>query len=78
MSAQVIIAALRRRARALEDYSEGPFLVITVHGEIIPLDPKLAAILRSVLVGEFRALADEAESWESPPPVSFPGGEATS
>jgi hypothetical protein len=63
MSAQ-IIAALRRRADALESYSEGPFLVRGGDGETVGLDPKLALILRTVLVAEFRALADEAEGLE--------------
>jgi hypothetical protein len=60
VSAQ-IITALRRRAEQLESYSEGPFLVKDGNGEIVGLDPKLALILRSVLVAEFRNLADEAE-----------------
>jgi hypothetical protein len=65
MSAQVI-AALRRRADALESYREGPFIVDRSTGEPVPLPVDLAVILRALLVSEFRKLADEAEGHEQP------------
>jgi hypothetical protein len=66
VSAQ-IIAALRRRAKALDKLSK-----LELSPETIP-DAQIFGVVHRLIAQEFRALADDAEGYEPRQGPPFPG-----